>query len=79
MVYPGEGFEPLDHPEFASFDYSTLRTGVMAGSPCPVEVMKRVQKDMHMPEVTICYGMTETAPVSTQSRTDDPTRSTARS
>ncbi len=62
----------LDHPEFASFDYSTLRTGVMAGSPCPVEVMKKVQKDMHMPEVTICYGMTETAPVSTQSRTDDP-------
>jgi fatty-acyl-CoA synthase len=61
----------LDHPEFASFDFSRLRTGVMAGSPCPVEVMKRVQKDMHMPEVTICYGMTETAPVSTQSRTDD--------
>jgi fatty-acyl-CoA synthase len=61
----------LDHPEFATFDYSRLRTGVMAGSPCPVEVMKRVQKDMHMPEVTICYGMTETAPVSTQSRTDD--------
>jgi fatty-acyl-CoA synthase len=44
----------------------------MAGSPCPVEVMRRVQKDMHMPEVTICYGMTETSPVSTQSRTDDP-------
>jgi fatty-acyl-CoA synthase len=62
----------LDHPDFASFDYSSLRTGVMAGSPCPVEVMKKVQKDMHMPEVTICYGMTETAPVSTQSRTDDP-------
>lgn len=62
----------LDHPDFARFDYSSLRTGVMAGSPCPVEVMKKVQKDMHMPEVTICYGMTETAPVSTQSRTDDP-------
>jgi fatty-acyl-CoA synthase len=62
----------LDHPEFASFDFSTLRTGIMAGSPCPIEVMKRVQKDMHMPEVTICYGMTETSPVSTQSRTDDP-------
>jgi fatty-acyl-CoA synthase len=62
----------LDHPEFASFDYSSLRTGIMAGSPCPVEVMKKVQKDMHMPEVTICYGMTETSPVSTQSKTDDP-------
>jgi fatty-acyl-CoA synthase len=62
----------LDHPEFASFDVSSLRTGIMAGSPCPVEVMRRVQKEMHMPEVTICYGMTETSPVSTQSRTDDP-------
>jgi fatty-acyl-CoA synthase len=62
----------LDHPEFGSFDLSSLRTGIMAGSPCPVEVMKRVQKDMHMPEVTICYGMTETSPVSTQSKTDDP-------
>ena len=62
----------LEHPEFASFDFSSLRTGIMAGSPCPVEVMKQVQKDMHMPEVTICYGMTETSPVSTQSRTDDP-------
>ncbi|ACG74329.1 AMP-dependent synthetase and ligase [Anaeromyxobacter sp. K] len=62
----------LDHPEFQAFDFSSLRTGIMAGSPCPVEVMKKVQKDMHMPEVTICYGMTETSPVSTQSRTDDP-------
>lgn len=62
----------LDHADFGAFDYSSLRTGIMAGSPCPVEVMKRVQKDMHMPEVTICYGMTETSPVSTQSRTDDP-------
>jgi len=62
----------IDHPDFATFDYRTLRTGVMAGSPCPVEVMKRVQKDMHMADVTICYGMTETSPVSTQSRTDDP-------
>jgi fatty-acyl-CoA synthase len=62
----------LEHPEFGSFDFSSLRTGIMAGSPCPVEVMKRVQRDMHMPEVTICYGMTETSPVSTQSRTDDP-------
>ncbi len=62
----------LEHPEFASFDFSSLRTGIMAGSPCPIEVMKQVQKDMHMPEVTICYGMTETSPVSTQSRVDDP-------
>ena len=62
----------LDHPEFASFDFSSLRTGIMAGSPCPVEVMKKVQRDMHMPEVTICYGMTETSPVSTQSKVDDP-------
>ncbi|HYD41503.1 MAG TPA: AMP-binding protein [Anaeromyxobacter sp.] len=62
----------LEHPDFAKYDYSSLRTGIMAGSPCPIEVMKKVQKDMHMPEVTICYGMTETSPVSTQSRTDDP-------
>jgi fatty-acyl-CoA synthase len=62
----------LDHPEFPKFDFSTLRTGIMAGSPCPVEVMRKVQSQMHMPEVTICYGMTETAPVSTQSSTDDP-------
>jgi len=62
----------LEHPEFGAGDFSSLRTGIMAGSPCPVEVMKRVQRDMHMPEVTICYGMTETSPVSTQSRTDDP-------
>ncbi len=62
----------LDHPEFSRFDFSSLRTGIMAGSPCPIEVMKKVQKDMHMPEVTICYGMTETSPVSTQSKTDDP-------
>src|SRR5919109_4867944 len=62
----------LDHPEFSRFDFRTLRTGIMAGSPCPVEVMKRVIADMHMPEVTICYGMTETSPVSTQSKTNDP-------
>jgi fatty-acyl-CoA synthase len=62
----------LDHAEFNRFDFSSLRTGIMAGSPCPVEVMKKVQSQMHMPEVTICYGMTETAPVSTQSATDDP-------
>ncbi len=62
----------LEHPEFSSFDFSSLRTGIMAGSPCPVEVMKKVQTVMRMPEVTICYGMTETSPVSTQSNTDDP-------
>ncbi len=59
-------------PNFADYDLSTLRTGIMAGSPCPVEVMKRVQNEMHMPEVTICYGMTETSPVSAQTLTDDP-------
>ena len=62
----------LDHSEFSTFDFSSLRTGIMAGSPCPVEVMKKVQTIMHMPEVTICYGMTETSPVSTQSTPDDP-------
>jgi fatty-acyl-CoA synthase len=59
-------------PDFASYDLSSLRTGIMAGSPCPVEVMKRVMTEMHMPEVSICYGMTETSPVSTQTRRDDP-------
>ena len=58
-------------PDFAAYDLSTLRTGIMAGSPCPVEVMKRVVSEMHMTEVTICYGMTETSPVSTQTRADD--------
>ena len=62
----------LDHPRFGEFDFSTLRTGIMAGSPCPVEVMKKVQSTMNMTQVTICYGMTETSPVSAQSRTDDP-------
>ena len=62
----------LDHPEFAKFDLKSLRTGIMAGSPCPIEVMKRVQSQMHMGEVTIAYGMTETSPVSTQCATDDP-------
>ena len=62
----------LEHPDFASFDLTSLRTGIMAGSPCPIEIMKKVQRDMHLPEITICYGMTETSPVSTQSRTDDP-------
>ena len=62
----------LDHPEFARFDLTTLRTGIMAGSPCPVELMKRVNRDMHMHQITIAYGMTETSPVSFQSGTDDP-------
>jgi fatty-acyl-CoA synthase len=62
----------LDHPDFAVFDLSALRTGIMAGSPCPIEVMRRVIAEMHMEEVTICYGMTETSPVSTQTAADDP-------
>jgi fatty-acyl-CoA synthase len=62
----------LDHPRFADYDLSSLRTGIMAGSPCPVEVMKRVIEQMHMSEVGICYGMTETSPVSTQTAHDDP-------
>jgi len=62
----------LEHPRFNEFDFSTLRTGIMAGSPCPVEVMKKVQTVMHIPEMTIAYGMTETSPVSTQCATDDP-------
>ncbi len=62
----------LEHPRFGEFDLSTLRTGVMAGSPCPIETMKKVRTLMHMEEVTICYGMTETSPVSTQSAVDDP-------
>ncbi|WP_225414333.1 AMP-binding protein [Stigmatella hybrida] len=62
----------LDHPRFGEFDFRSLRTGVMAGSPCPVEVMKNVQARMNMREVTICYGMTETSPVSTQSSLEDP-------
>ena len=61
----------LGLPDFASYDLSSLRTGIMAGSPCPVEVMKRVLTEMHMTEVTICYGMTETSPVSTQTTADD--------
>jgi fatty-acyl-CoA synthase len=62
----------LSHPDFAEFDLSTLRTGIMAGSPCPIEVMKQVQAKMHLTEVTIAYGMTKTSPVSFQSSTDDP-------
>jgi fatty-acyl-CoA synthase len=61
----------LNHPDFESYDLSSLRTGIMAGSPCPVEVMKQVVERMGMTEVTICYGMTETSPVSTQTRADD--------
>ena len=61
----------LGDPSFGSHDLSSLRTGIMAGSPCPVEVMKRVVADMGMTEVTICYGMTETSPVSTQTRVTD--------
>ncbi len=60
----------LDHPDFSKFDVSSLRTGIMAGSPCPIEVMKKVNTLMNMREVTICYGMTETSPVSTQTRAD---------
>ncbi|HWA43548.1 MAG TPA: AMP-binding protein [Hypericibacter adhaerens] len=62
----------LDHPEFARFDLTSLRTGIMAGSPCPIEVMKRCTTRMHMNEITIAYGMTETSPVSFQSSFDDP-------
>ena len=62
----------LEHAGFDDYDLSRLRTGIMAGSPCPVEVMKKVQSRMNMREVTICYGMTETSPVSTQSALDDP-------
>ncbi len=61
----------LNHPDFATYDLTTLRTGIMAGSPCPEEVMKRVVAEMHMAEVSICYGMTETSPVSTQTRRED--------
>jgi fatty-acyl-CoA synthase len=61
----------LEALDAAAVDLSSLRTGIMAGAPCPVEVMKRVMSDMHMTEVTICYGMTETSPVSTQTRVDD--------
>ncbi|SAK42607.1 AMP-binding domain-containing protein [Caballeronia calidae] len=62
----------LDHPDFAKYDLTRLRTGIMAGSPCPIETMKRVVSKMHLSEVTIAYGMTETSPVSFQSSTTDP-------
>ncbi len=62
----------LEHPEFEKFDLSTLRTGIMAGSPCPIEVMRRVVREMSMSEITIAYGQTESSPVITQTRTADP-------
>jgi len=62
----------LDEPDFANYDTTSLRTGIMAGAPCPAELMKRVMDDLHMTEITIAYGMTETGPVSTQTRVDDP-------
>jgi len=62
----------LDHPRFSSVRLETLRTGIMAGAPCPIDVMRHVIGRMHVPQVTICYGMTDTSPVSFQSETDDP-------
>jgi fatty-acyl-CoA synthase len=62
----------LEHPRFGEFDLSSLRTGIMAGAPCPVEVMKRVKAQMHMTEVLIAYGQTETSPVNHQTTADDP-------
>jgi fatty-acyl-CoA synthase len=62
----------LSHPEFARFDVSSLRAGIMAGSPCPIEIMRQVIERLHMPEITIAYGMTETSPVSFQSGPNDP-------
>jgi fatty-acyl-CoA synthase len=65
-------FAVLDEPGFADRDITSLRTGIMAGAPCPVELMRRVMNDMHLPEITIGYGMTETGPLSTQTAVDDP-------
>jgi len=62
----------LEHPAFSQYGIDSLRTGIMAGAPCPIDVMRQVTERMHMPEVTICYGMTETSPVSFQSSVDDP-------
>ena len=62
----------LEHPEFDRFDLRSLRTGIMAGSPCPIQLMKRVVAEMHCPEITIAYGQTESSPVITQTTTDDP-------
>ena len=64
----------LDHKLFSKFDYSTLRTGIMAGSPCPIQVMKQVLAKMNMRDITICYGLTEASPVMTQTRVDDDIR-----
>ena len=61
----------LEHPNFSQYDFSTLRTGIMAGSPCPIDTMRQVQSKMNMTQITVCYGMTETSPVSTQSMADD--------
>ncbi len=65
-------FAMLDDPEFGRYEVSTLRTGIMAGAPCPVALMKEVMNDLHMPEITIGYGMTETGPLATQTLPDDP-------
>src|SRR2546429_6866873 len=62
----------LDHPRFREFDLSSLRTGIMAGAPCPIEVMKRVMREMHIAEITIACGMTETSPVCNMTEVDDP-------
>ena len=62
----------MDHPDFAKFDLSSLRTGIMAGSPCPIEVMRKAVERMHLSEIVIGYGMTETSPASFVSATDDP-------
>ncbi len=62
----------LHHPDFEATDFGSLRTGVMAGAPCPVEIMRQVREKMNLREITIAYGMTETSPVSTQTRVDDP-------
>jgi len=97
MVFPSEGFDPLevlktveserctalhgvptmfiaevDHPDFRKFDLSSLRTGIIAGAPCPVELMKRLIGEMHLREITIAYGMTETGPVSFETSVHDP-------
>jgi fatty-acyl-CoA synthase len=69
----------LEAPDFSLYDLSSLRTGIMAGAPCPIETMRRIIERMHMREVTIAYGMTETSPVSLQSRTDDPIERRVRS
>lgn len=66
--------EQMNHPNFSKYDLRTLRTGVAAGSPVPIEVMKNVQSKMHLTELTICYGMTETSPVSFMSLTNDSLR-----